>query len=102
MENTPAMTPVSGIPARDRPNIFDGFRRTACWDPVAECTMIMARPSAEPELFGRYHRGAVASYERFGVSDALDTDVDACADDTALFWALTDISGRVVGGVRAK
>ena len=96
------MTAISLTPDYDGLATFDDFRRTACWDPVAECAMIMARPSAEPELFARYHRGAVASYERFGVSDALDSDVDRCADDTALFWAMTDVSGQVVGGVRAK
>src|SRR5687768_16165340 len=82
--------------------VFDGFTRAACWDPVAECTMVMATPEAEPELFADYHRGAVASYERYGVSDALDSDRAQCADDTGLFWALTDVDGRVVGGVRAK
>jgi hypothetical protein len=76
--------------------------RVACWDPVAECSLVMARPADEPELFADYHRGAVASYARFGVADALDTDPQQCADDTALFWAMTDLEGRVVGGVRAK
>jgi hypothetical protein len=76
--------------------------RVACWDPVAECTLVMAKPAAEPELFAAYHRGAVANYARFGVSDALDSDLQRCADDTALFWTLTDLDGRVVGGVRAK
>lgn len=78
------------------------FARLACWDPIAETSMIMATPTAEPELFERYHRGAVASYSRFGVSDAMDADVDRCAEDTAVFWALTDIGGELVGGVRAK
>ncbi|UNB51980.1 hypothetical protein [Mycolicibacterium sp. YH-1] len=96
------MTAPSLAPTHDGLATFGDFRRTACWDPVAECTMTMARPSAEPDLFARYHRGAVASYARFGVSDALDPDVDRCAEDTALFWVLTDISGQVVGGVRAK
>ncbi len=76
--------------------------RIACWDPVAECSLVMATPADEPELFADYHRGAVASYARFGVADALDADPQQCADDTALFWALLDLEGRVVGGVRAK
>jgi hypothetical protein len=76
--------------------------RVACWDPVAECSLVMAKPADEPELFAEYHRGAVANYARFGVSDALDSDLERCADDTALFWAMTDLDGRVVGGVRAK
>ena len=76
--------------------------RIGCWDPRAECTITMATPAAEPDLFARYHCGAVASYARFGVADALDPDTARCAQDTALFWVLTDISGEVVGGVRAK
>lgn len=87
--------------ARPRPEI-DEFTRVTCWDPVAETSMIMATPAAEPELFEAYHRGAVASYTRFGVSDAMDPDVASCADDTAVFWALTDVAGDLVGGVRAK
>lgn len=93
------MTTVAAlIPAQST----DHYGRVACWDPVAECTLIMAKPAHEPELFADYHRGAVASYARFGVSDALDSDPQRCADDTVLFWALTDLNGRVVGGVRAK
>jgi hypothetical protein len=87
--------------ASPRPEIAD-FTRVACWDPIAETSMVMATPAAEPDLFERYHRGAVASYSRFGVSDAMDADVARCADDTAAFWALTDIDGDLVGGVRAK
>lgn len=74
----------------------------SCWDPLSECTLTMADPSDQPSLFAEYHRGAVASYARFGVADALDADTERCAEDTALFWAMTDIGGRVVGGVRAK
>lgn len=78
------------------------FDRVSIWDPRAETTMIMARPDAEPGLFARYFRGAVASYARFGVSDAIETDLGRFAADTMVFWALTDIDGKVVGGVRAK
>jgi hypothetical protein len=78
------------------------FHRVALWDPRAETTMIMARPDAEPLLFERYFRGAVASYARFGVSDAIESDLGRFAADTAVFWALTDLDGEVVGGVRAK
>jgi hypothetical protein len=93
------MTTVAAlIPAQSTKH----YGRVACWDPVAECTLIMAKPADEPELFADYHCGAVASYARFGVSDALDSDPQRCADDTVLFWALTDLEGRVVGGVRAK
>ncbi|BBY27664.1 hypothetical protein GCM10023114_45830 [Mycolicibacterium sediminis] len=84
------------------PTLASDFTRFAAWDPIAECTMVMATPAAEPDMFADYHRGAVASYARFGVSDALDPDAAGCAEDTALFWALVDVGGDVVGGVRAK
>lgn len=93
------MTTTDVAPAR---TAFAAVTRIALWDSLAECSMVMATPSAEPELFAKYHRGAVASYARFGVSDAVDPDPAGCAADTALFWALTDIEGTVVGGVRAK
>lgn len=72
------------------------------WDPLAECAVTIAEPAAAPDLFAEYHRGAVASYAKFGVSDALDGDTGRCADDTALFWVMTDVDGGVIGGVRTK
>jgi hypothetical protein len=77
-------------------------RSVAWWDATGECTLTIAEPAAATELFAEYHAGAVASYARFGVGDALDDAADRCAEDTALFWAMTDVNGRVVGGVRAK
>ena len=72
------------------------------WDAAAECAVTIAEPAAAPDLFAEYHRGAVASYAKFGVSDALDADTGRCADDTALFWVMTDVDGQVIGGVRTK
>ncbi|MCV7424486.1 hypothetical protein H7K45_28475 [Mycobacterium yunnanensis] len=72
------------------------------WDSAAECAVTIAEPAAAPDLFGEYHRGAVASYAKFGVSDAIDADAERCAADTALFWVMTDVDGRVIGGVRTK
>lgn len=83
------------------PRIED-FTRISCWDPIAECSMTMATPRSEPALFAEYHRGAMASYARFGVAEAVDPDPERCAADTALFWTLADVDGRMVGGVRAK
>jgi len=72
------------------------------WDPAAECAVTIAEPAAAPDLFAEYHRGAVASYAKFGVSDALDGDTARCAADTALFWVMTDVDGGIIGGVRTK
>ena len=76
---------------------------TLSWrDPASDCTVTMATPDAAPGLFAKYHDGAVASYARFGVGDALDVDTARCAADTVLFWTIADVDGHVVGGVRAK
>jgi hypothetical protein len=92
------MTAMLIAPARPRETLGS----VVCWDPASECTMTMAEPSAEPDLFAEYHAGAVANYARFGVADAIDSDTGRCAQDTALFWAMKDVEGRLVGGVRAK
>jgi hypothetical protein len=86
--------------ARPNPPAVTGS--LSLWDPVSECTLTVAAPSAEPDLFAEYHRGAVKSYARFGVTDALEGDTALCAEDTALFWAMRDLDGRVVGGLRGK
>src|ERR1044072_1919128 len=90
------------LDAHHTPGESSAFDRISFWDPRAETTMIMARPDAEPGLFETYFRGAVASYARFGVSDAIDADIARFAADPALFWVLVDLDGQIVGGVRAK
>ena len=82
--------------------LLPGAHVTSWWDPASECTVTIAEPGAAPDLFGEYHDGAVASYAKFGVSDAIDADAGRCADDTALFWTMTDVDGRMIGGVRTK
>ena len=85
-----------------RPSLLRDGGSISWWDPASECTLTVAEPAAAPDLFAEYHRGAVASYARFGVGDALDVDTARCASDTVLFWAMTDANGHVIGGVRAK
>jgi hypothetical protein len=75
---------------------------TQVWDPDAGCTLVVACPQEEPELWSEYVRGAVRSYRRHGVEVALDRVALRTAADTALFFAVIDASGRVAGGVRAK
>lgn len=71
------------------------------WDADAECTLVMAHPSANPELWHEYLRGAERSYRKHGVETALDMEEISDGHDTALFWAVLDTAGRVIGGVRA-
>jgi hypothetical protein len=72
------------------------------WDPDSECTIVVAQPAAEPELWSEYVRGAELSYRKHGVEAALDVPALRSGNDTALFCAGINTDGRVVGGVRAK
>ncbi len=72
------------------------------WDEDAECTMVLSRPDADRALWEEYLLGAERSYQRHGVERALDVGAIRAGDDTAMFWATLDATGRVVGGLRAK
>lgn len=74
---------------------------TSWWDTDAECTLVMSEPSADKDLWQDYLLGAARSYRKHGVEAALDVQAIQRAGDTALFWALLDAAGRVVGGLRA-
>lgn len=75
---------------------------TQCWDPDIGCTLVAATPTSEPDLWSEYLSGAVESYRRFGVESVLQIDQVRSGVGTALFFAVVDESGRVVGGVRAQ
>ncbi len=74
----------------------------AWWDADTECTLVLARPSDEPELWAEYLLGAERSYRKHGVQQALDLDAIRDGTDTALFFVAVDNTGRLVAGVRAK
>jgi hypothetical protein len=42
------------------------------WDPDSQCTLVISSPSADPELWMEYLRGADHSYRKHGVEQALD------------------------------
>ena len=71
-------------------------------DPDTGCTVVMATPAAEPRLWREYLGGARRSYRKFGVEDALELDSIRDGNGTAMFFAVLDDSGRMIGGVRAK
>lgn len=77
----------------------DGIR---WWDPDVRATMVLSTPRLDPGLWTDYLLGAVRSYHRFGVEAALDADAISDGSDTAMFWAMVDDDGAVIGGVRAK
>ncbi|MDH6197050.1 ribosomal protein S18 [Mycobacterium frederiksbergense] len=72
------------------------------WDAGSECTIVVAQPGAERELWNEYVRGAQSNYRKHGVEQALDLHELQTGDDTALFCVGINSSGRVVGGLRAK
>lgn len=72
------------------------------WDPDSECTIVVAKPSAERELWNEYVRGAQSNYRKHGVECALDPKTLRTGEDTALFSVGINSAGRVVGGLRAK
>ena len=72
------------------------------WDDDTECTLVAADPLSESSLWAEYVAGAVDSYRRHGVEQALDLSSLADPRGTSLFLAALDDSGRMVAGVRAK
>ena len=72
------------------------------WDPRSECTIVVAQPSTERDLWSEYIRGADRNYRKHGVERALDTEALRTGADTALFCVGINDAGRVVGGLRAK
>jgi len=71
------------------------------WDPDAECTVKIARPSDDDELWREYLAGAERSYRKHGVGAAIDVEAIREAGDTTVFWTMLDTTGTVLGGVRA-
>ena len=86
-----------------RPVNQTGAERTlmSWWDPDAECTVAIARPSDNDALWQEYLAGAERSYRRHGISAAIDVDAIRRSCDTTLFWTMLDATATVVGGIRA-
>jgi len=72
------------------------------WDPDSGCTVVVARPSAAPELWQTYVGGARQSYRSHGVECALDLAALSSGSDTALFFVALDGDGRMRGGLRVR
>ncbi len=64
--------------------------------------MVVATPDQEPELWAEYLDGALTSYRRYGVAEALEYDTVRDGHTTALFFAALDDAGAVIGGVRVQ
>ena len=76
---------------------------TISWrDSDTGCTIVLAQPDSEPGLWEDYLQGALQSYDKHGVADALDLDSFRDGRDTTLFYTALDDNGRMLGGLRAK
>jgi hypothetical protein len=71
-------------------------------DPQINCTLVVAQPSAEPELWSEFVTGAYRSYGKRGVECALDTNALRTGTDSIMFFAVLDDAGRMLAGLRAK
>jgi hypothetical protein len=79
------------------------LERSLSWlDPDIDSTLVVSQPSADPDLWTEYAKGAHRSYRKHGVECALDVDVLRSGADTVMFFAVIDDAGRMVAGVRAK
>jgi hypothetical protein len=77
--------------------------RSFSWrDSHIDCTLVVAQPSTDPELWSEFVAGAHRSYRNRGVEAALDVDVMRTGSDTAMFFAVLDDAGRMRAGLRAK
>jgi hypothetical protein len=71
-------------------------------DTHINCTLAVAQPSTEPELWSEFVAGAYRSYSKRGVESALDIDEMRTGSDTVMFFAVLDDAGRMLAGLRAK
>lgn len=113
LSTSPVFAPTARLSGRDprpvRPRLRGrrtpldpsfGPRSSVCAD--GSMSLVVATPSAAPELWSRYVDGAWASYSRHGVTVALDIDEVASGATTTLFYVVVDRDGEMLGGVRAQ
>ncbi|AYF72952.1 hypothetical protein D7D52_02680 [Nocardia yunnanensis] len=71
-------------------------------DELSGCSFLICTPRSHPELWQQFMDGALASYRRFDVQEALayETAIDGCS--TTVFVVAVDESGRMLGGTRIQ
>ncbi|WP_026356898.1 hypothetical protein [Mycobacterium sp. 141] len=91
--------PQRDVAARSTPSVEKAYS----WlDPDSDCTIVIATPGSERELWREYVNGASRNYRKYGVEHALDMEALRAGHDTALFCVGLNDAGDVVGGLRAK
>lgn len=63
---------------------------------------MISHPSVDRELWSEYLAGAYRCFSRHGVQSVLDVGALRGGADTAMFFAVIDDRGDVVGGLRAR
>jgi hypothetical protein len=84
---------------------YSAYRMTeniSWWDRDSRSTMVISTPELDPAMWSQYLCCAERSYQKHGVEKALDVAAIGDGADTAMFWALIDDDGVMLGGVRAK
>src|SRR3984885_12272846 len=71
-------------------------------DSHINCTLAVAQPSTDPELWSEFVAGGDRSYRMRGGEGALDVDTMGTGSDTVMFFAVLDDAGRMLAGLRAK
>ena len=69
---------------------IDALTSVRWWNQAAHCELVLATPSAEPTLWDEFVAGAVRSYRKHGVVDAIEPSTLADPAVTSLFLAAVD------------
>jgi hypothetical protein len=69
---------------------------------AAECALVLATPTAEPKLWDEFVEGALRSYRKHGVAQAIEPSTLGDPESTSLFLAAVDANGQMIAGVRAQ
>ncbi|GAB0107632.1 hypothetical protein JMUB6875_66280 [Nocardia sp. JMUB6875] len=71
-------------------------------DERSGCTFLICTPRSHPELWRQFMAGALRSYRRFDVEDALAYDAAIDGRSTTVFVTAFDESGQMLGGTRIQ
>jgi hypothetical protein len=85
--------------ARDSTSVPPGTRY---YDTQLQCTVLATTPTVSPGLWNEFLDGALRSYTRHGVQDALEYDEIVDGVSTSLFFVAIDSEGDLRGGLRVQ
>ncbi len=91
------LTPSSTLPLQVPGDVVGDY-----FDFLSGCQIIVATPAAQPALWSAYIDGARASYSTHAVESAIEYGTVRDGRTTALFFAVVETDGRVVGGLRVQ